>query len=135
MLRDQSPLTAGAIAAAFPRMSRPAVSKHLRILRESDLVLAEQSGREWMYRLNVAALARMQRDWFEQFTPLVESALEQLKRNVENILKVFSNDASGLSAREQAQVKATMDAMQQRFGYTEGSARDAIVFLVRKRYA
>lgn len=59
----------------------------------------------------------------------------QLKRNVENILKVFSNEAGTLSAKEQAQVQATMDAMAKRFGYTENSARDAIVFLVRKRYA
>ncbi len=64
-----------------------------------------------------------------------EERKRQLKRNVENILKVFSNDHGSLSAKEVAQVKATMDAMQQRYGYTEGSARDAIVFLVRKRYA
>ncbi len=64
-----------------------------------------------------------------------EERKRQLKRNVENILKVFSNEQGALSAKEQAQVKATMDEMVSRFGYNEGSARDAIVFLVRKRYA
>ena len=83
LLRDDAPLAAGVIADAFPQISRPAVSKHLRILREADLVIAEQSGREWLYRLNIAALARMQRDWFEQMAPLVDGALAQLKLNVE----------------------------------------------------
>ena len=83
LLREDAPLAAGVIADAFPHISRPAVSKHLRILREADLVIAEQSGREWLYRLNVAALARMQRDWFEQMAPIVEGGLAQLKRNVE----------------------------------------------------
>jgi DNA-binding transcriptional ArsR family regulator len=82
-LRDDAPLTAGSIADAFPAISRPAVSKHLRILRESGLVSAEQQGREWLYRLEVAALARMQRDWFEQFAPLIEASLEKLKEQVE----------------------------------------------------
>lgn len=64
-----------------------------------------------------------------------EERKRQLKRNVENILKVFSNEQGQLSSKEQVQVKSTMDEMINRFGYTEGSARDAIVFLVRKRYA
>ena len=80
--------------------------------------------------------ARVFPDLFKRLSQhFFEERKRQLKRNVENILKVFSNEVSGLSARELAQVKATIDAMQQRFGYTEGSARDAIVFLVRKRYA
>lgn len=83
LLRDDAPLAAGVIADAFPQISRPAVSKHLRILREAGLVIADQAGREWLYRLNMAALARMQRDWFEQMAPIVEGALAQLKRNVE----------------------------------------------------
>jgi len=32
-------------------------------------------------------------------------------------------------------VRTTLEQMVSRFGYTEGSARDAIVFLMRKRYA
>ncbi len=58
-----------------------------------------------------------------------------LKRNVENILKVFSDEKGTLSPKEQAQVQATMAQMVSRFGYTEASAKDSIVFLVRKRYA
>ncbi|PYR36846.1 MAG: hypothetical protein DMF89_23505 [Acidobacteria bacterium] len=38
-------------------MSRPAVSRHLRVLREAGLVSANGIGRQQQYRLNRAALA------------------------------------------------------------------------------
>ncbi len=83
LLRRREVRTAGEIADAFPRISRPAVSRHLRVLREAGFVIAEQVGRQWHYRLNVAALARVHRDWFARFTPLWEESLEQLRRGVE----------------------------------------------------
>jgi DNA-binding transcriptional ArsR family regulator len=43
------------LAAAFP-MSRPAVSQHLRVLREAALVVEERVGRERHYRLDAAPL-------------------------------------------------------------------------------
>lgn len=58
MLRDQ-PVTAGAIAGAFD-VSRPAVSRHLRVLREAGLVRDEQRGRERLYRLDLSALADLE---------------------------------------------------------------------------
>lgn len=53
------PLTAGAIAEAFP-ISRPAVSRHLRVLREAGLVCVEESGRERVYRLELEPLAQVE---------------------------------------------------------------------------
>jgi DNA-binding transcriptional ArsR family regulator len=44
-------LAAGSIAERFPDMSRPAISKHLRILREVGLVAEEQKGRQRYYHL------------------------------------------------------------------------------------
>lgn len=58
MLRDQ-PLNAGEIARAFP-VSRPAISRHLRVLREAGLVKDEPSGRERAYRLTLEALAELE---------------------------------------------------------------------------
>ena len=83
VLRRRGTRTAGELAAAFPRISRPAVSRHLRVLREAGFVIAEEAGREWHYRLNAAALARMHRDWFARFTPLWDASLEQLKQRTE----------------------------------------------------
>jgi len=64
-----------------------------------------------------------------------EERRRQLKRNVENILKYLSDERSALSPKEQTLVRTTLDQMVSRFGYTEASAKDAIVFLVKKRYA
>lgn len=64
-----------------------------------------------------------------------EDHKKQLGRSVENILKFLSDDRANLSPKEQAQVRQTLDTMGRRFGYTDHSAKDAIVFLVRRRYA
>lgn len=48
---------AGEIAAAFPAISRPAVSKHLGVLREAGLVVDRASGRERVYALDTGPLA------------------------------------------------------------------------------
>lgn len=58
MLRDQ-PMTAGQIAGAFS-VSRPAISRHLRVLREAGLVGDEWVGREHTYRLLLDALAELE---------------------------------------------------------------------------
>jgi serine protein kinase len=64
-----------------------------------------------------------------------EERKRQLRKNVENILKYLSDEKSSLSAKEQTAVRATLDAMAKKYGYTDASARDAIVFLMRQRYA
>jgi DNA-binding transcriptional ArsR family regulator len=58
-------LTAGAIAAAFP-VSRPAISRHLRVLREQGLVVDVPRGRERVYRLDPAPLAELEA-WLASF--------------------------------------------------------------------
>jgi len=58
MLRDQ-PLNAGSIAGAFS-VSRPAISRHLRVLREARLVDDELVGRERAYRLTLEPLAELE---------------------------------------------------------------------------
>lgn len=80
--------------------------------------------------------ARIFPDLFKRLSEhFYEERKRQLKRNVENILKYLSDERGTLSNKEQQQVRSTMDEMVARFGYTEASAKDAIVFLVRKRYA
>ncbi|MGH9210224.1 MAG: metalloregulator ArsR/SmtB family transcription factor [Acidimicrobiales bacterium] len=55
-LLKRGPRTAGAIAAEFD-ISRPAISRHLRILREHGLAHDEVRGRERVYRLDLEPLA------------------------------------------------------------------------------
>ncbi len=54
-LAHEGTLSAGEIAGRFA-ISRPAVSRHLRVLRESGVVVDEVSGRRRIYRLTVDGL-------------------------------------------------------------------------------
>ncbi|MFD5161630.1 metalloregulator ArsR/SmtB family transcription factor [Streptomyces hawaiiensis] len=65
MMLRQTSLTAGDIAARFA-ISRPAVSRHLRVLRESGLVLDEQIGRHRRYSLVRSRLGDLAA-WLTQF--------------------------------------------------------------------
>ncbi|MEU9917453.1 metalloregulator ArsR/SmtB family transcription factor [Streptomyces sp. NPDC051001] len=58
LLLRHTPLTAGEIAARFP-ISRPAVSRHLRVLREAGLVQDEQIGRHRRYSLMPGRLGHL----------------------------------------------------------------------------
>jgi serine protein kinase len=58
-----------------------------------------------------------------------------LRRNKENILKYLSDDRGTLTAKEQTQVETTLKAMHDRYGYCEYCAKDAILHLMRRRYA
>jgi DNA-binding transcriptional ArsR family regulator len=64
LVRDEE-LGAGAIAAEFT-VSRPAVSRHLRVLREAGLVHERRAGRERLYRAEPSALADL-RDWLDGY--------------------------------------------------------------------
>ena len=83
LLREQPGANAGEIAARFSRISRPAVSKHLRVLRDAKLVTAEEQGREWRYQLDPQPLADIYFGWLQSFAPMWEESLGQLKRRVE----------------------------------------------------
>ncbi|HEY4402714.1 MAG TPA: metalloregulator ArsR/SmtB family transcription factor [Acidimicrobiia bacterium] len=84
LLRDRDEMTAGELAEAFPDISRPAVSKHLRVLREAGLLTTDQIGREWRYRLDPTLLARIHDNWLATFIPLFDEGLGRLKIRVES---------------------------------------------------
>jgi len=79
ILRDALSLTAGQIAAQFPAISRAAVSKHLGLLREAQLVRVRDAGREWHYSLDPGPLAEVYEYWLGSFAPLWDETLGQLK--------------------------------------------------------
>ena len=56
LVRDAE-LSAGEIAAAFPTLSRPAVSQHLRVLIDAGLVAVRRDGNRRLYRSRTEALA------------------------------------------------------------------------------
>ena len=69
-------MTPNAIAEHFDT-SRQAVSKHLRILTECDVVTPEQRGREIYYRLEIDKMKEID-EWLEQYRKIWESRFEQL---------------------------------------------------------
>lgn len=69
-------MTPNAIAEHFAT-SRQAVSKHLRILTECELVTQRQQGREIYYQLEVAKMKQIDQ-WLEQFRKIWEDRFNQL---------------------------------------------------------
>lgn len=69
-------MTPNAIAEHFDT-TRQAVSKHLRILTECQLVKQEQSGREIYYQLNEIKMKEIDK-WLEQFRKIWERRFDQL---------------------------------------------------------
>ncbi|HZB22570.1 MAG TPA: metalloregulator ArsR/SmtB family transcription factor [Gaiellaceae bacterium] len=59
------PRAVGELAAGQP-VSRPAVSQHLRVLKEAGLVTERRNGTRRLYRLEPAGLEEL-RTYFEQF--------------------------------------------------------------------
>lgn len=83
LLREQrSELSAGEIAERFPRISRPAVSKHLRVLRRARLCRVRRAGRCRYYVLEGRPLRDVDH-WVERYREFWQSRLERLKRYVE----------------------------------------------------
>ena len=64
LVRDEE-LPAGELAAQFP-VSRPAVSRHLRVLRETGLVTERRVGKQRLYRANLEPLAEL-RAWLDDY--------------------------------------------------------------------
>src|SRR5689334_4098941 len=75
------PAPVNALAAGFS-LSRPAVSKHLRILRASRLVKEQKIGRERLYRLQPAPL-QSAIGWLEGYRMFWQKSLDNLKRLLE----------------------------------------------------
>ena len=72
---------AGEIAGAFP-VSRPAISKHLRLLRRAHLVREHREGRHRVYQLNPEPLRAVD-SWIEQYRSFWTASLNNLKAFVE----------------------------------------------------
>jgi DNA-binding transcriptional ArsR family regulator len=73
-------LAAGAIAAHFPEVTRPAVSQHLRTLREAGLIAERRDGTRRLYRARAEGLATL-REYLDQFW---DDRLDALRDAAEN---------------------------------------------------
>lgn len=83
MLLAMGAMTPGAIAEHF-KSSRQAVSKHLQILAECEVVEQEQQGREIYYHLNANKLHEIEK-WLERFKQLMNKRFNQLDDVLEKL--------------------------------------------------
>ena len=82
-------MTPNALTENF-NTTRQAVSKHLRILTECDLVKQEQQGREIYYSLEIEKMKEVDL-WLEQFRKIWEARFDQLDQ-VLNTMKKAKNE-------------------------------------------
>ena len=78
-------MTPNALAENF-HTSRQAISKHLRILTECELVKQEQQGREIYYQLELKKMKEIDK-WLEQYRKIWESQFNQLDKVLSTIKK------------------------------------------------
>jgi DNA-binding transcriptional ArsR family regulator len=74
--------TAGDLAQPY-KISRPAISRHLRVLREAGIAKAEVRGREWWYTIDTTGIEDMEK-WLEEVRLMWRDALQSLKDYVED---------------------------------------------------
>lgn len=77
-------LTAGEIAKRFP-VSRPAVSRHLRVLRKAHLVRSRGEAQRRVYSLNPAGLDEVDK-WLAHCREMWNSRLDRLERYLEEMV-------------------------------------------------
>lgn len=75
------PAPAGSLADGFPQ-SRPAISKHLRILKDAGIVSEQRQGRERVYRLHPDRLAEVA-EWLLKYRDFWQTSLTRLKSRLE----------------------------------------------------
>jgi DNA-binding transcriptional ArsR family regulator len=78
-------MTPNAIAEHFDT-TRQAVSKHLRVLTECELVRQEHQGREIYYQLEIDKMKEIDK-WLEQFRKIWETRFQQLDQLLLTIKK------------------------------------------------
>lgn len=71
-------MTPNALAEHF-HTSRQAVSRHIKVLTECELVKQEQQGREIYYQLEIKKMKEIDR-WLEQFRKIWENQFNQLDK-------------------------------------------------------
>ena len=76
----ERPQSVGALAAQLP-VSRPAVSQHLKVLKDAGLVADEARGTSRIYRIDPRGLGPMRR-WLDQ----------QWERSLENFKKLAEQE-------------------------------------------
>jgi DNA-binding transcriptional ArsR family regulator len=77
MLAHRGPLTATDICEQF-QVSPPAISQHLKVLREANLVRMEKRAQQRIYQINPEAMSEVE-DWVKRLTQLWDQRFDALE--------------------------------------------------------
>ena len=83
LLRDRGVLTAGEIASNFASVSRPGISRHLRVLKECRVVRSRRHGKSQEYVLDPRPLKAIRDGWLGGFSKMQAASLRALRKRVE----------------------------------------------------
>ena len=75
------PRRAGELVDAFPNLTQPAVSRHLRVLRETGLVKVTSRAQQRIYGLNAETLAQVYA-WVARYQEFWPEHLDALERHL-----------------------------------------------------
>jgi DNA-binding transcriptional ArsR family regulator len=92
MLAEKGQLSASDIYEKF-MVSPPAISQHLKILREANLVQMEKRAQQRIYQINPAAITELG-DWANQMTRLWNQRFDALDKVLEAEKKKLQNSSS-----------------------------------------
>lgn len=78
-LLAKRPRNAGDLAAAFPRLTQPGVSRHLRVLRDARLVAVKVQAQQRIYQLRPEGLMDLC-EWVAKYQAIWPETLDSLER-------------------------------------------------------
>ncbi len=90
LLASRGPLSASQIGEQFP-VSPSAISQHLKVLREANLVRVEKRAQQRIYSINPEAIHEVE-DWAERVTQLWNQRFDALERLLEKEKKKAKAD-------------------------------------------
>ncbi len=90
LLAKRGPLSASEIGEQFP-VSSPAISQHLKVLREAKLVRVEKRAQQRIYSIDPEAIREVA-DWAQQVTQAWNQRFDALDRFLEEQKKKATTD-------------------------------------------
>jgi predicted Ser/Thr protein kinase len=63
-----------------------------------------------------------------------EERKREISRSKDNLLRYLAGETAGLDERARRDVERTLGTLRQRYGYCEHCAKEAVLFLLRRRY-
>jgi DNA-binding transcriptional ArsR family regulator len=90
-LLAQGERSAGELVEAFPQMTQPAVSRHLRVLREAQLVDVRPQAQQRIYTLRPERLRELDQ-WISRYRPFWSENLDSLENHLDRTRAAAKED-------------------------------------------